>query len=123
MNRQQALSKIRKAYENKQLGFQKGATICMYYDKKTNSHCAVGVLIGKKKSLMDEDGNIEAPFTVGGETMIGDALCEKDITSFCGLSKTELTQLQRLHDNIINCCEINEKERKDNFKTYLYSLN
>ena len=84
--RQESLNKIRKAYENKELGFQKGATQCLYYCSKTDSHCAIGVLIGKDENLMDKDGDIMYPFKDSWEEEIREVMSHIGISEFKGLN-------------------------------------
>lgn len=125
MNRKQALNKIRTAYENKELGFQKGAEMCRYYDAESDSHCAIGVLVGKKKELIEGNGDIYYPFIGAQREAIDEALDVKGRFMWFGLHKKELSQLQRLHDNIINWnIESDEPYHalKVKFKVYLYSL-
>ena len=120
--RQESLNKIRKAYENKELGFQKGATQCLYYCSKTDSHCAVGVLIGKDEELMSRYGNIEYPFENTYMGIISDAMSHKDISEFKGLNVSELGLLQTYHDDLIGAQEENKDKYEKRFKKYLYSL-
>lgn len=122
MNRKQALKKIRTAYENKELGFQKGAKSCLYYCSDTESHCAIGVLVGKNEDLMSIDGNINYAFKKYElkANSIGSLLAYNKLKEYCGLKAEELVKLQNLHDQIINnrYNSIYEEE----FREYLYSL-
>ena len=120
--RQESLNKIRKAYENKELGFQKGATMCMYYCSKTDSHCAVGVLIGKDEELMSRYGDIASPFKDTYMVKISDAMNHKGISEFKGLNISELEELQYHHDNLIGAWKENKDKYEKRFKEYLYSL-
>lgn len=120
--RRESLDKIRKAYENKELGFQKGATQCLYYCSKTDSHCAVGVLIGKDEELMSRYGNIESPFKDTYMGKISDAMSDKDISEFKGLNVSELEKLQSYHDHLVGVPKENKDEYEKRFKEYLYSL-
>lgn len=120
--RQESLNKIRKAYENKELGFQKGATMCRYYCSETDSHCAVGVLIGKDEELMSRYDNIEYPFKNTYMVKISDAMSHKDISEFKGLNVSELEKLQSYHDDLIGAQKENKDKYEKRFKDYLYSL-
>lgn len=120
--RQKSLNKIRKAFEQGKLGFQKGAKSCLYYDSATDSKCAVGVLINARSKLKNSEGDIDCPFKqsrFGGQS-IGAALDEAGLDSFKGLTRDELQELQEAHDGIIHYGE--SSGRLDRFKFYLYSL-
>lgn len=120
--RQESLDKIRKAYENKELGFQKGADYCLYYCSETDSHCAVGVLIGKDENLMNRYGNIKYPFKDTDMGIISDAMNHKGISEFKGLNISELEELQNHHDNLISARKEDKDKYEKRFKDYLYSL-
>ena len=122
MNRKQAIARIKKAYENEELGMQKGMIYCKYYCHKTDSHCAVGVLIGKKKELIDFYGVIEIPFKGTHEPQIHRAMSALNTKIFHGLSLDELKTLQDLHDNACQCDDVEKQYYINDFKTYLYSL-
>jgi len=132
--REQSLNIIKSAYENKELGFQKGATSCLYYDPKTDSCCAVGLLV-KEESLFDEDGMQTYPFDFGDvferekEEDIEGAMTKLNLDSFKGLTKAELDELQVLHDCLIvrptdfyRLYTIKYVKKQEAFKKYLYSL-
>ena len=121
--RQESLNKIRKAYENKELGFQKGATMCRYYCSETDSHCAIGVLIGKDEELMNEYGNILYPFKDSWEEEIREVMSHIGISEFKGLNVNELGLLQTYHDDLIGARKENKDKYEKRFKDYLYSLN
>lgn len=123
MTRLEAVNKIKHAYENKLLGFQNQANKCLYYDHVSNSHCAVGVLIGKDKELMRGDGSIESPFKrCGGFASINNCMDYLELNEWNGLTIGELSKLQGLHDSIINCSSLNYDERHDKFKDFLYNI-
>ena len=78
------------------------------------------VLIGKNKKLMDDFGNITYPFIDKKEkSYIEYAMLDLNMDSWNGLSRFELSQLQRLHDSIM---QFEGSNREDRFKEYLYSL-
>lgn len=117
MTRSEALDKIKAAYETKQLGFQRGTSYCRYYDKRTDSCCAVGVLV-KDEALFNEDGNQSVPFNLESYSDIRYAMNQEDLTELHGLSILELSELQRLHDGLIR----KDGTYESDFKEYLYSL-
>ena len=119
MNRKQAISKMKKAFEAGELGFQKGAKSCKYYDKKTDSHCAIGLLIGKKEKLMDVHGDINSPFVLGDSGSIENSMDILKMETYCGLTKDELGTLQSRHDVTVNHLT---RDRIERFKSYLYNL-
>lgn len=128
MNRLQAINKIKKAYETKQLGFQKGATSCLYYDKKSDSCCAVGVLLRKDKKLLNTQGDRNAVFRAGLDVdsyTIGAQMKAVNKSSFHGLDIDELKTIQILHDGVIqmnDCGEELKNKKEISFKDYLYAL-
>jgi hypothetical protein len=122
MNRKQAIARIKKAYENEELGMQKGMYHCRYYCHTTDSHCAVGILIGKKKGLIDRYGDIEVPFKGTISAAIKKAMYDLNKNTFCGLSVEELQNLQELHDESCQCGDEVKQDYMNRFKTYLYSL-
>jgi len=119
--RQDSIAKIKLAYENKELGFQKDVGFCRYYDKRSDSHCAVGVLVGKNKKLMDACGDIEEPFEGSYSGDIEGGLQDISVESYWGLLSCELIKLQKLHDRLVGSTYTIKREKK--FKNYLYSLN
>ena len=118
MNRKEAIEKIKKAYENKELGFQRGADICSYYDSKTDSCCAVGVLV-KDESLFDTYGNQDMAFADTNGAEIDLEMINRGLDELYGLSIDELKQLQIRHDGLINR---NSGYSEQDFKHYLYGL-
>lgn len=117
--REQSLKLIREAYENKELGFQKGAKTCLYYDSKTDSCCAVGVLV-KNERLFDSDGDQEYAFRERqNDPSIEDCMDDLDMKEYKGLTLEELTRLQSLHDRMV---AFYSETKEKNFKDYLYSL-
>ena len=128
MNRLQAINKIKKAYETKQLGFQKGATSCLYYDKSSDSCCAVGVLVRKDKKLLNPQGDRNAVFRAGLDAnsyTIESQMRAVNKSSFHGLDIDELRKIQKLHDEVVQtrgCGEERRNEKEISFKEYLYAL-
>lgn len=122
MNRTQALKKIRTAFKQGELGFQNGATKCLYYDKKTDSYCAVGVLIGENESVMNSNGDIDRPFKQCIRGGIESAMSALDKETYCGLNIVELGNLQMLHDNIIGHRYEDTTGREQQFENYLFGL-
>lgn len=127
--REESLNLIKSAYENKELGFQKGATSCRYYDPKSDSCCAVGVLV-KDESLFETNGVQNYPFDFGNiseddkKEAIFEAMTILNLDSFKGLTKKELSRLQSFHDNLIHRPSDHREYIEDHkrFKDYLYSL-
>lgn len=69
---------------------------------------------------MDDFGNITYPFIdKKEERSMTYAMQELNMDSWNGLSRFELSQLQRLHDSVIH---FGGSNREDRFKEYLYSL-
>jgi hypothetical protein len=122
MERKESIEAIKNAYENEKLGFQNGMSSCKYYDAKTDSYCAVGVLIGYDDSLINDLGNIEKPFKNADYCEIKLSMENAGLTKLYGLTIDELDRLQILHDHIINSVRYRSKKEND-FKDYLYSLN
>lgn len=122
MTRKEALCKIKIAFENNELGFQRFASGCRYYDRATNSHCAVGILIGKDIDLMDLEGNIDEPFAQlnGAFYSIENSMIYLEMDTFHGLDISELNTLQSLHDDLVGTST--DKNKLLKFETYLYSL-
>lgn len=127
MERKESIEAIKKAYEKGILGFQRGASTCKYYDSNTDSFCAVGVLIERRSS---DDEDILRPFSDSFYESIDEAMKEKKIEEFKGLTINELKELQRLHDNVViygrsKIPRYNDVRKKyiNEFKDYLYSLN
>ena len=116
--REQSLKLMRDAFNNGQLGAQKGASGCRYYDKATDSHCIIGVLVGKNLDLMNGKGNIsELPNDNG---YIKYYMKDNKIDTFNGLTLFEASELQSLHDNALDFkCE---PSRLQALKDYLFSL-
>jgi hypothetical protein len=124
MTRQESINKIKTAFENKQLGFQKGAMSCKYYCAISDSHCAIGVLIGKDQELINESGDIHLPLKDIKESKIELALDRDKKSEMFGLSRNELQSLQELHDNCVGKNLYGDilNQRIEEFKNYLYSL-
>ena len=123
--RQESIAKIKKAFENNELGYQKDASGARYYDKASNSCCAVGVLMDRSdKALFNANGNIEYPFVGGNDYGIAFAMGEIDMDELYGLTRWELGELQSKHDS---CLSHNKSPNTlpryvREFKDYLYSL-
>ena len=96
--------------------------MCRYYCSKTDSHCAIGVLIGKDEDLMDKDGDIMYPFKDSWREGIYNAMSDTDISEFKGLNVSELEKLQYYHDRLIGAGKENKDKYEKRFKEYLYSL-
>ena len=121
MNRKEAIEKIKRAYENKELGFQRGAADCVYYDNKTDSCCAIGVLV-KDESLFDDVGDQIYPFHNTLSNTIDDYILKNNIDGLFGLTNEELCMLQHRHDILIGCSSYLGDIDDEDFKKYLYSL-
>lgn len=120
--RKESLNKIRRAYARLELGFQRGASRCTYYDEKTDSKCAVGVLFDRNELVSHErclNDNVGDDIAAQlGNTKV-----------FKGLYADELINLQDLHDVLIKDyithrgllteCWINDVNE---FEKYLFSL-
>lgn len=115
--REESIQKIKEAYENKELGFQKGATNCLYFDAKTGSHCAVGVLLDIDELKFEENGNLEHPFLGNPESTIREAMEAESLEEFKGLDIAELEELQNRHDEVLRGLSY-----EFDFKDYLYNL-
>jgi len=122
MNRRNAINKIREAYETGQLGFQKGAIHCSYYDSFSDSHCAVGVLIGKKKKLMNGFGNIEYPFLNNKGYCISSAMELANLERLHGMTRKELHVLQALYDLVLGDSNSRREYHIGKFESFLYCL-
>lgn len=100
--RQKSIQILQDAVKNKTLGAYKGATVCRYYDKATDSCCAVGALIPREELMLnlDEVGNVSSLFRDGCGNIASILESDKWENS-TGLSDMELIKLQDLHDIII----------------------
>jgi len=115
--RKESLKLMRDAFNNGQLGAQRGASACRYYDAKTDSHCIIGVLVGKNLDLMNDRGNIShLPSNCG---FIGYYMDDNKLDTFNGLTRGEAWHLQELHDRTI---DYDSKSYLNDLKTYLFSL-
>ena len=115
--RKESLKLMKDAFNNKELGAQKGASACRYYDSKTDSHCIIGVLVGKNVNLMDDKGDIPAlPNTSG---YISSYMRKNNIDTFNGLTLLEAEKLQLLHDKALDYKSI---KYLNELESYLFSL-
>lgn len=114
MKRHEAIKTIIIAYENKELGFQKGAQSCKYYDVESDSCCVIGILLDIDKMKKDSYGNVIEYLDHQGISAILNKLNAK---SLHGLSYSECGELQSLHDGII----LGDNHEYE-FKDYIYSL-
>ena len=137
--REESINLLKKAYENKELGFQKGAQFCTYWDSETFSACAIGALmgygerykpftregaagafLGSLELTKEEKYNIYEDFNFDQSVRcLGRIINLEDIF---GLKQEELEQIQKRHDALVghNVCDVEGKEKQ--FKDYLYSL-
>lgn len=122
--RQKSIDKIKKAFENKELGYQRGATTARYYDKRSDSCCAVGVLMDlNNEDLFDGNGNVNYPFTGTSSYGIKYSMTEAEIDSLFGLTKDELGKLQFHHDQCLSYAKnLDLLQYEQKFKDHLYSL-
>jgi len=115
--REESLKLMRDAFNKGQLGAQKGASGCRYYDAETDSHCIIGVLIGKNRDLMNDLGNIiQLP---NNNSFISWYMDDYGLDTFNGLTMEEAKSLQSLHDRAL---DLESKEILNDLKTYLFSL-
>lgn len=118
--RKESIAILKQAVNDKTLGCYKGATQCLYYDKTTDSCCAVGVLVPKKQLMKNvtDLGNV----TNFKDKNIGSGVSRqlKDQKTYRGLTKAELRELQRLHDNIVT--SVNKNHKIERFEDYVNSL-
>jgi len=119
--REKSIQILKDAVANKTLGAYKGATGCRYYDKATDSCCAVGALILREELMknVNEDGDVRT-LIKDGQGDIKDILAEDNWQNNTGLTDDELIELQRKHDDIIYCggCPLNFHT----FESYVNSL-
>ena len=114
--RQKSIQILQDAVKNKTLGAYKGAKDCRYYDKVTDSCCAVGTLIPREELMqyVDDSGNVSV---IGGFEEISHILNGNVLNNNTGLTKEELTQLQIHHDDIISL-----GQNPMHFESYVASL-
>ena len=122
--RQKSIDKIKKAFENKELGYQRGAMTARYYDKRSDSCCAVGVLMDlNNEDLFDDNGNVNYPFTGIDSYGIKYAMTDAEIDTLFGLTKDELGTLQHNHDMCLSHAKSSALPlHEQRFKDHLYSL-
>lgn len=101
--RQKSIKILQDAVKNKTLGAYKGAMVCRYYDKATDSCCAVGALIPREELMqnVDKHGDVES-LGFEGLGAIGDALTYGKWKNNTGLTNVELIHLQREHDDVVD---------------------
>ena len=109
--RTESINKIKLAYENKELGFQRRAKNCEYYNEETDSYCAIGVLFKHDEGLRESLGNY----------FICTTMDNWGLDTFKGLTRKEALTLQEKHDILIGGTSKPAK-REEEFKDYLYSL-
>ena len=118
--REESLNKIKRAYDNLELGFQRGARVCKYYDAETDSKCAIGSLFSKKEIL---SVNINGSYCITDST-IASVSSQINYKPFKGLTVKELEKLQRKHDLLISANLLSDIwfKRLERFEKYLFSL-
>lgn len=123
ITRENTIDIIKKAYEDGKLGFQRGATSCVYYDYSTDSCCAIGIA-AKEYGFIDTKekplNNIVANFAYEGYDIsaLEDYLITDDRPNeIFQLSFDEALELQKLHDSVLE-----QYKNEIDFKEYLYSL-
>lgn len=118
--REKSLNKIKRAYDNLELGFQRGAVYCKYYDAETDSKCAVGALFSKEEIL---SVNING-YYCNNDLASSNVSSQVDYKPFKGLTVTELETLQQNHDLLISDNLLSDIwfEHLENFEQYLFSL-
>lgn len=118
--RQKSIQILQDAVKNKTLGAYKGATACRYYDKTTDSCCAVGALIPREELMqhVNEYGDVDT-FVEGVYGSIDRILNYGKWYNITGLTNDELLKLQESHDDIV---VHRDTTRIEIFESYVASL-
>lgn len=98
--REQSINKLRNAVKNKTLGAYNGARHCVYYDKTTDSCCAIGELYPRKKLLAKNAGE-SVIFCENEDFCAGIADQLQSRKGKFGFTIDELEAIQRAHDRCV----------------------
>lgn len=108
MKRKEAIQRISDAYDQKRLQmFRKGISrsdVPSYYDPEHKDCCGVGAILTDKhiKNLKNSWGGVECIYNESHKYLVGSAMHEMKKSTFHGIKKGELEELQKYHDKAFN---------------------
>ena len=99
--REESIKKLKEAVKNKELGCYKGAETCLYYDSRTDSRCAVGVIVPDEVIDKMKNGYGDCERFISDKRGTAVTCQLKGENTYMGMTIEELAELQDYHDNSI----------------------
>lgn len=99
--RKESIKKLKEAVKNRELGCYKGAETCLYYDSRTDSRCAVGVIVPDEVIDKMKNGYGDCERFISDKRGTAVTCQLEGENTYMGMTIDELSILQSYHDNSI----------------------